>query len=69
MLLTTRAFTVSSFQFGDGATVSAIRPLASKVVSKAEDDGLNSFKEITDSILQSKTETYTDSGIEEIEMP
>lgn len=32
------------------------------------EDGLNSFKDINDSILQSKTETYSDSGIEEVEM-
>jgi len=39
------------------------------VTGNQKDDGLNTFKEITDSILQSKTETYNDSGIEEIEMP
>lgn len=30
---------------------------------------MSSFKDINDSILQSKTETYSDSGIEEVEMP
>ena len=45
-----------------------LNDLLASVTGKSDDDGLSSFKDINDSILQSKTETYSDSGIEEVEM-